>query len=208
MVSCVLPCGNNHEVLWGSAVTSTRILFSTGKSSFIWDFRGSILVNVQKRSKKTSNYSRLGTSAWAIGKGCVRRGVITWYGDRFPLPVKWNTLHILCLEKERRRQNQCRKMWDSKLRRRTFLVACLLLFCWRPDFVGLIQSFLLPLMEVGSQISNHLFFFFRLFNNRWHDQLDSLALLDFLRSECLVQINYKLLSLTTNDSILLCRPRG
>lgn len=63
--------GHNHEVLWGSIVTSIRILFSTGKSSFIWDARGSILVNMQKHSKKTSNSSWLGTSAWVVDKGCA-----------------------------------------------------------------------------------------------------------------------------------------
>lgn len=124
--------------------------------------------------------------------------------------MEWNAFHTLCLVRGRRWQNQCRRRCGSKLRGWAFFVTCLLFFCWSPNFDGLSQSFLLPLVKstysTYSMINGHFFFFFfRLSNDRRHDQPNSLALLTPLQSECLAWLGCSLLSLRVDNSILLCR---
>ena len=71
MVSSVVPCGTwAMKFFWGSIVTSTRILPNIRKIPFIWDVGGSILVNIEKCSKKMSNSSWLCTLMWATDKVC------------------------------------------------------------------------------------------------------------------------------------------
>ena len=56
----MVPCGTwVMKFWWGLAVTSIEIFCSIGKNLFIWDVGGSILVNVRKHSRRTSNTSWL-----------------------------------------------------------------------------------------------------------------------------------------------------
>ena len=72
IVSSEVPCGTRAmKFCWGSTVTSTIILSSIGKSSFIWYIGGSMLVNVGKRSKRTSSSSQLNTSTKATCGVCT-----------------------------------------------------------------------------------------------------------------------------------------
>ena len=56
---------------WGSAIMSTRTCSIIGKILFMWEAGGSMLVNVEKWSKRTSNSSRLGTSTRAADGVCA-----------------------------------------------------------------------------------------------------------------------------------------
>ena len=72
IVSSEVPYGTwAMKFYWGSTVMSTGILSSIGKSSFIWYIGGSMLVNIGKRSKRTSSSYRLGTSTRATGGVCT-----------------------------------------------------------------------------------------------------------------------------------------
>lgn len=72
MVSSMVPCGTwAMKFYWGSAVTSTGILSNIGKSLFIWNVVGPILVDVGKHSKRTFDSSRLGTSMGAVDEVCA-----------------------------------------------------------------------------------------------------------------------------------------
>ena len=50
---------------------STRTYSIIGRSSFMWEARGSMLVNVGKCSKRASSSSRLGTSMGTTDKVCA-----------------------------------------------------------------------------------------------------------------------------------------
>ena len=174
----------------------------------MWDVGGSILVNVQKRSKKTSNSSRLGTSTWAIAKGCVL--------GRESLPdmvtvslCPWNRIlsTSFALRTSKEGGINVEKCGTLSLEDEPFLLPIFCFFAEGPTLLTLFNLFCCHSRKSACRLAT-VSFFLHLFNNRWHDQLNSLVLLYSLCSEYLVQIDYRLLSLMTNDSILLCRLRG
>ena len=72
MVSLKVPCRKRAmKFCWGLIVMSIGTRLIMGKSSFMWEIGNSMLVNVGKRSKKTSSSSRLGTSMRATNKECT-----------------------------------------------------------------------------------------------------------------------------------------
>ena len=210
MVSFVVPCGTQAmKFCWGSAVTSTGILSSIGKSSFMWE-EGSILVNMGKHYKRMSSSSRLCTLAWTVGRVCAL-GVESSPDMVTIFPSSWNgILSTSCvLGTGGDGGIGVEGGATTSLEDEPFLPLVFWFFFWQRNFDSLIKHFLLSLAKIGSQIIDHLFFFLLyLFNNRWHDRLDNIALFDPIRFECLVRLSYDFLSLNMDDNLFLCRSGG
>ena len=151
MVSFEVPCGTRAmKLCWGSIVTFTGILYSIGKSLFIWDARGSILVNVRKRSKRTSNSSRLDTSTKVANRVCTLSMESSPNMVTVPPSLrKWMFSTSCALGAGRGLRNWPQRRSGSKLGGWA-IFSRLLFFWWGSDFNGLVQHFLFPLVESDS----------------------------------------------------------
>lgn len=166
----------SHEICWELAVTSTGILSSIGKSSFMWDLESFISMNMGKRFKITSSSSRLDTSTWAVGGGCALD--VESSPDMVTVSLSpWNGIlsTSFALGTGGDGRIGAKKGVTASLEDEPFSPPIFYFFCWRPDFNGLNQFFLVFLMEVGSQIRDYFFFFFHFLNDRRHNRLNGLA---------------------------------